>query len=117
MVNSVDSVQTYSVYIIISIGRHYLLTIFAVKFEIVYYIIKMYVCYTVVCKAGGVDPDQKLPFVTSHRGLHRLQRFICGTIDLLIRCASISVSILKITPLYFDRPEISFPVVVSKTNG
>ena len=86
-------------------------------FERVHYIIWMCVCDTAVCKAAGVDPDRKLPFATSHRDLYRLQRSICGTMDLFMRCASIIVSILKITPLYFDRPEISLPVAVSKTDG
>ena len=100
---------------IIVIGTHYLLTILAVKFEIVHYITWMCVCDTAVCKAGGVDLDRKLPFAASHLGLHRLQRSIRGIMDLFIRCASIILSILN-SP-FFDRPEISLPVVVSKTDG
>ena len=81
---------------IISIGPHYLLTIFAVKFEMVHYVTRMCVCNTAVCKAGGVDPDRKLPFTASHLGLHRLQRSIRGMMDLFIRYASNILSILNI---------------------
>ena len=58
----------------LSIGRHYILTILVLNFEIVYSATS---CNIAVCMANSVDPDQTSHSVVSDQCLHSLQRPIC----------------------------------------
>ena len=86
-------IQNLHTLFIISIGTHYLLTIIALKFEIVHYITWMCVWDTAVCKTNKVDPDRTPSFATSDLGLLCLQRFVFDIMALFNRCAPIIVSI------------------------
>ena len=70
-------IQILHTVFIISIGTHYLLTIIALKFELVHYITYRCVGDIAVCKASNVDPDRTPPSAASDLGLHCLQMFIC----------------------------------------
>ena len=87
-------IQNLHTLFIISIGTHYLLTIIALKFEIVHYITLMCVWDTAVCKTNKVDPDRTPSFATSDLG----PTFVCKGLFLISwplfnRCAPIIVSI------------------------
>ena len=62
----------------LSFGIPYLLTILALKFEIVHSITLLLCLSIAVCRANSVDPDQTPRFAASDLGLQCLHMRICS---------------------------------------